>query len=109
MNVSKLLIKELIDSSLAHGRMLDDDYVPLQQFFVVLEHVLRHGLKRKFLCYLLRLLLLDSLFFPFVSSSSLSFDNDNNNNNHHNNNNLHSPSFCVGAQGGYKAYGGEGG
>ena len=47
MNVSKLLIKELIDSSLAHGRMLDDDYVPLQQFFVVLEHVLRHGLKRK--------------------------------------------------------------
>lgn len=47
MNVSKLLIKELIDSSLAHGRMLDDDYVPLQQFFIVLEHVLRHGLKRK--------------------------------------------------------------
>ena len=45
MNVSKLLIKELIDSSLAHGRMLDDDYVPLQQFFIVLEHVLRHGLK----------------------------------------------------------------
>ncbi|XP_076459398.1 RUN and FYVE domain-containing protein 2-like [Babylonia areolata] len=47
MNVSKLLIKELIDSSLAHGRMLDDDYIPLQQFFVVLEHVLRHGLKSK--------------------------------------------------------------
>lgn len=45
MNVSKLLIKELIDSSLAHGRMLDDDNVPMQQFFVVLEHVLRHGLK----------------------------------------------------------------
>ena len=51
MNVSKLLIKELIDSSLAHGRMLDDDYVPLQQFFVVLEHVLRHGLKRKLYIY----------------------------------------------------------
>ncbi|XP_005092555.1 RUN and FYVE domain-containing protein 2 isoform X2 [Aplysia californica] len=47
MNVSKLLIKELIDSSLAHGRMLDDDYIPLQQFFIVLEHVLRHGLKPK--------------------------------------------------------------
>ena len=47
MNVSKLLIKELIDSSLAHGRMLNDDYVPLQQFFVVLEHILRHGLKCK--------------------------------------------------------------
>ncbi|CAL1534204.1 unnamed protein product [Lymnaea stagnalis] len=47
LNVSKLLIKELIDSSLAHGRMLDDDYIPLQQFFIVLEHVLRHGLKPK--------------------------------------------------------------
>ncbi|XP_046366555.1 RUN and FYVE domain-containing protein 2-like isoform X2 [Haliotis rufescens] len=45
LNVSKLIVKELIDSSLAHGRMLDDDHVPLQQFFVVLEHVLRHGLK----------------------------------------------------------------
>ena len=47
LNVSKLIIKELIDSSLSHGRMLDDNHVPLQQFFVVLEHVLRHGLKRK--------------------------------------------------------------
>ncbi|CAG5132021.1 unnamed protein product, partial [Candidula unifasciata] len=47
LNISKLLIKELIDSSLAHGRMLDDDYIPLQQFFIVLEHVLRHGLKPK--------------------------------------------------------------
>lgn len=48
LNVSKLIIKELIDSSMAHGRMLDDDHEPLQQFFVVLEHVLRHGLRRKF-------------------------------------------------------------
>ena len=47
LNISKLIIKELIDSSMSHGRMLDDDHVPLQQFFVVLEHVLRHGLKRK--------------------------------------------------------------
>ncbi|BFZ17211.1 hypothetical protein BsWGS_20250 [Bradybaena similaris] len=47
LNMSKMLIKELIDSSLAHGRMLDDDYIPLQQFFVVLEHVLIHGLKAK--------------------------------------------------------------
>ena len=63
MNVSKLLIKELIDSSLAHGRMLDDDYVPLQQFFVVLEHVLRHGLKRK-----LYAVILDWLLSSFFSS-----------------------------------------
>ena len=41
-------MKELIDSSMAHGRMLDDDHEPLQQFFVVLEHVLRHGLRRKY-------------------------------------------------------------
>ena len=49
LNVSKLVIKELIDSSLSHGRMLDDDHVPLQQFFVVLEHVLRHGIKREYI------------------------------------------------------------
>ncbi|KAJ8318467.1 hypothetical protein KUTeg_003558 [Tegillarca granosa] len=47
LNISKLIIKELLDSSMSHGRMLDDDHVPLQQFFVVLEHVLRHGLKPK--------------------------------------------------------------
>ncbi|KAK2160755.1 hypothetical protein LSH36_127g08020 [Paralvinella palmiformis] len=47
LNVCKLVIKELIDSSLSRGRMLDDDNVPLQQFFVVLEHVLRHGIKPK--------------------------------------------------------------
>ncbi|XP_064606057.1 RUN and FYVE domain-containing protein 2-like isoform X2 [Liolophura sinensis] len=47
LTMSKLIIKELIDSSLSQGRMLDDDHVPLQQFFVVLEHVLRHGLKPK--------------------------------------------------------------
>ena len=54
LNVSKLIVKELIDSSMAHGRMLDDDHEPLQQFFVVLEHVLRHGLRRK--CFLNSLL-----------------------------------------------------
>ncbi|ELU06548.1 hypothetical protein CAPTEDRAFT_90707 [Capitella teleta] len=47
LTVFKLVIKELIDSSLSHGRMLDDDHLPLQQFFVVLEHVLRHGIKPK--------------------------------------------------------------
>ena len=52
MTVCKLVVKELIDSSMAHGRMLDDEHVPLQQFFVVLEHVLRHGIKRKKCCVL---------------------------------------------------------
>ena len=58
MNITKLVIKELIDSSLSEGRMLDDDHVPLQQFFVVLEHILRHGLKRE--------LALQSLLHQFI-------------------------------------------
>ncbi|XP_076054246.1 RUN and FYVE domain-containing protein 2-like isoform X2 [Oratosquilla oratoria] len=47
VNISKLVVKELIESSLKYGRMLDTDSVPLQHFFIVLEHVLRHGLKPK--------------------------------------------------------------
>ena len=47
LTVCKLVIKELIGSSLKHGRMIDDDHAPLQQFFVVLEHALRHGVKRE--------------------------------------------------------------
>lgn len=29
------------------GRQLDSDHLPLQHFFIVLEHVLRHGLRPK--------------------------------------------------------------
>ncbi|KAF4524041.1 hypothetical protein B566_EDAN016024 [Ephemera danica] len=47
VNISKLVVKELIETSLKHGRMLDSDHMPLQHFFIVLEHVLRHGLKPK--------------------------------------------------------------
>ncbi|XP_066954662.1 protein RUFY3-like isoform X2 [Macrobrachium rosenbergii] len=47
VNICKLVVKELIESSLKFGRMLDSDSVPLQHFFIVLEHVLRHGLKPK--------------------------------------------------------------
>uniref|UniRef100_A0A8K9UE66 RUN and FYVE domain containing 1 n=1 Tax=Oncorhynchus mykiss TaxID=8022 RepID=A0A8K9UE66_ONCMY len=43
----KLSIKGLIQSSLSLGRTLDSDYPPLQQFFVVLEQCLKHGLKVK--------------------------------------------------------------
>ncbi len=52
LTVFKLVVKELIDSSLSHGRMLDDNNVPLQQFFVILEHILRHGIKRKIYFYI---------------------------------------------------------
>ncbi|XP_043917133.1 protein RUFY3 [Protopterus annectens] len=47
MNTAKLSIKGLIESALNYGRTLDSDYPPLQQFFVVMEHCLKHGLKAK--------------------------------------------------------------
>uniref|UniRef100_A0A665V1R6 RUN and FYVE domain-containing protein 1-like n=1 Tax=Echeneis naucrates TaxID=173247 RepID=A0A665V1R6_ECHNA len=47
LSMMKLSIKVLIQSSLSLGRTLDSDYPPLQQFFVVLEHCLKHGLKGK--------------------------------------------------------------
>ncbi|CAB4019210.1 RUFY3 isoform 2, partial, partial [Paramuricea clavata] len=47
LNLSKLCIKNLIESSLNLGRSLGEDRLPLQQFFVIIEHVLRHGLRVK--------------------------------------------------------------
>ncbi|KAJ8254608.1 hypothetical protein GJAV_G00194910 [Gymnothorax javanicus] len=47
LSMMKLSVKVLIQSSLSLGRSLDSDYPPLQQFFVVLEHCLKHGLKVK--------------------------------------------------------------
>ncbi|XP_026080916.1 RUN and FYVE domain-containing protein 1-like isoform X1 [Carassius auratus] len=47
LSMMKLSIKVLIQSSLSLGRTLDSQYPPLQQFFVVLEHCLKHGLKVK--------------------------------------------------------------
>ncbi|XP_064418700.1 RUN and FYVE domain-containing protein 2 isoform X2 [Latimeria chalumnae] len=47
LNMAKLSIKGLIESALRFGRTLDSDYPPLQQFFVVMEHCLKHGLKVK--------------------------------------------------------------
>lgn len=45
LNMAKLSIKGLLESSMKMGRTLDDTHGPLKQFFVVLEHVMRHGLK----------------------------------------------------------------
>ena len=45
LNLSKLCIKNLIESSLKLGRTLGDEHKPLEQFFVIIEHVLRHGIK----------------------------------------------------------------
>ncbi|XP_031618577.1 protein RUFY3 isoform X2 [Contarinia nasturtii] len=47
VNICKLVVKELLEQSIRFGRMLDSDHLPLQHFFIVLEHVLRHGLKPK--------------------------------------------------------------
>ncbi|XP_022244397.1 RUN and FYVE domain-containing protein 2-like [Limulus polyphemus] len=47
VNVTKLVVKELIESSLKYGRMLDSDHVSLNHFFILLEHVMRHGLMPK--------------------------------------------------------------
>lgn len=47
VNICKLVVKELLEQSLRFGRMLDTEHLPLQHFFIVLEHVLRHGLRPK--------------------------------------------------------------
>lgn len=45
LTIFKLVSKEIMDSSLVHGRLLDDNFVPLQQLFTVLEHIFLFGLK----------------------------------------------------------------
>lgn len=47
VHMMKLSIKVLLQSALSLGRSLDADHAPLQQFFVVLEHCLKHGLRVK--------------------------------------------------------------
>ncbi|XP_048190019.1 RUN and FYVE domain-containing protein 1 isoform X2 [Perognathus longimembris pacificus] len=47
MHMVKLSVKVLLQSALSLGRSLDADHAPLQQFFVVMEHCLKHGLKVK--------------------------------------------------------------
>lgn len=45
VGICKLVIKQLIDSSISHGYVVEDDLDPLTQFFVVMEHILFHGIK----------------------------------------------------------------
>ncbi|XP_031548653.1 RUN and FYVE domain-containing protein 2-like [Actinia tenebrosa] len=47
LNISKLCIKNLIESALELAKVIGADHEPFQQFFVVIENVLRHGLKLK--------------------------------------------------------------
>lgn len=48
LNISKLCIKNLIESALELAKVIGAEHEPFQQFFVVIENVLRHGLKRKY-------------------------------------------------------------
>lgn len=45
LSMMKLSVKVLIQSALSLGRSLDSEHPPLQQFLIVLEHCLKHGLK----------------------------------------------------------------
>nr|XP_039274193.1 RUN and FYVE domain-containing protein 2-like isoform X2 [Styela clava] len=45
LGMARLSIKGLIESSLSAGHTLDSDHAPLQQFFIIMEAVLKHGLK----------------------------------------------------------------
>ncbi|XP_065653572.1 RUN and FYVE domain-containing protein 2-like [Hydra vulgaris] len=49
LNIAKICVKTLIESSLSAktGRVLTDDFSPLLHFFVIIEHILRHGMKAK--------------------------------------------------------------
>jgi hypothetical protein len=45
--VFKLVIKDLLNSSLKHERILEKEYFPLKHFFIVFEHILLHGFTGK--------------------------------------------------------------
>ncbi|CAF0955257.1 unnamed protein product [Adineta ricciae] len=45
--VFKLVIKDLLNSSLKHERILEKESFPLRHFFIVFEHILLHGYNGK--------------------------------------------------------------
>ena len=45
LNVCKLVIKQLIETSMARGQPMDDSNAKLQQLFLALEHCLKHRLR----------------------------------------------------------------
>lgn len=49
--LTRLVVKELIESSMKHNRMLDASDLHLRNFFALLENMLLHGIK----CELLNL------------------------------------------------------
>ena len=57
-------IIKVIESSFKFNRQLDSDHIPLQHFFIVVEHVLRHGIKPKKVTFFIL-----QKFFKFLNSS----------------------------------------
>ncbi|CAF2255913.1 unnamed protein product [Rotaria magnacalcarata] len=41
--VFKLVVKDLLNLSLKHERLMEKEYFPLKHFFIVFEHILLHG------------------------------------------------------------------
>jgi len=75
LSVLKLVVKQLIDSSLSQGCMLDDVHGPLLQFFTIMESMMCHGIKREiYLCLDLsfRLAVANVRYFVFITSAATS-------------------------------------
>ncbi len=47
VNLMKLVIKELIETSAKTGRNIDSSNVPLNHFFILLEQIFKHQMKCK--------------------------------------------------------------
>ncbi|CAG0896499.1 unnamed protein product [Cyprideis torosa] len=43
LSLLRLVVQDLLESSMKQGRTLDSEQTAVQDFFVVLEHILRHG------------------------------------------------------------------
>ena len=48
LNLAKLSVKTLIESTMKRAQPLDDSNTQLQQLFIVIEHCLRHRMKGTF-------------------------------------------------------------
>ena len=46
MNMLKICIKTLIENSIGYATALDDSFYPLRQLTILLEHVMKHGMKK---------------------------------------------------------------
>lgn len=47
VNIMKLIVKDLIETPIKHGRVIDLDNVSLRHFLILIEYVMRHGLKSR--------------------------------------------------------------